>query len=428
MGGRALEKIVRNDGRLDMKGVARLGKAIVFVLAGSLLVWRIFSTNLAELFVQQAEVAGSDGTIRGPDRQPEWLYQQALFQMERDPPEAERLLRAAAWANPTDARFYLALAELWATDRRLPLAVGLVEFADALGPLRSPVLIGSADFWQRQNRLDRMLARWNTLLQTRSEFADRLYPNMLAFAEDPERRDLLRPLLAESPQWWESFFAYAARAAKQTDTVVFLRQNRPSGDEPPSQKEQSAYLDRLWRDARWQEAYRVWREGLTERQAKELGHLFNGGFELPLGGTGFDWRISPVRGVRVETAPTYGMRGDKALHLTFDGQRARFQHVLQHLVLAPGRYRLQGWVRPDSLQAERGLRWRVGCAPDGPLLAESERFLGLDEWRMFVVDWVVPETACPAQILRLELEGRAELDFEAKGGIWFDDLAISVAK
>ena len=58
------------------------------------------------------------------------------------------------------------------------------------------------------------------------------------------------------------------------------------------------------------------------------------------------------------------------------------------------------------------------------VLAESEPFVGSDEWRSFAVDFVVPDRECPAQLLRLELDGRVELDFEALGGAWFDDLAI----
>jgi hypothetical protein len=134
--------------------------------------------------------------------------------------------------------------------------------------------------------------------------------------------------------------------------------------------------------------------------------------------------MSSVRGAWVETARTYGMSGDRALRVRFDGQRVRFQHVFQYLYLEPGRYRLQGKARPDNVRTERGLLWVVRCAPGGPPLVESERFLGWDQWRTFAAEFAVPETDCPAQILRLELDGRAALDFTVEGEIWFDDLSI----
>lgn len=405
--------------------MARWGKGVAILILGGLLGWRILVTGLSEHYARQREAEAMVGALLWRAQQPEALYQRGLDQFDRDPADSERLLRFAAWTNPTDARVYLVLAYLWAAQGRQQAAVEMAELADALGPVRSPVLIGSADFWETQGRLDRMLARWSVLLRARPGFARQLHPLLLGFAEDRDRRELLKPLLDDSPDWWDGFFVYAAREAKQTDTVMFLYQNHQRRGEPPSEREQSAYLDRLWRDARWLEAYRAWRDGLSERQLKELGNLYNGGFDLPLTGVGFDWRTPPVRGALVETAPTYGMRGDKALHLVFDGQRVRFQHVLQYLVLKPAHYRLQGRVRPDGLRTERGLQWRVRCVADGPSLAESERFLGSDSWRTFAVEFAVPEPGCPAQILRLELEGRAVLDFEVQGGIWFDDLAIT---
>jgi hypothetical protein len=178
------------------------------------------------------------------------------------------------------------------------------------------------------------------------------------------------------------------------------------------------------RDKRWLDAYLAWLNGLDDRQLTVLGNIYNGSFELPLTSVGFDWRVFPLRGVVVETAQTYGTRGDKALHINFNGQRAQFRHVLQYLFLEPGQYRLRGWVRVDQLRTERGLRWTMRCAPDQPVLVASELFLGSDDWRLFGVEFTVPESDCMAQMLRLELEGRAALDFEVEGDIWFDDLSV----
>lgn len=409
-----------------MNRTARRGKALLILLVGGLLGWRIVVTGLAEHYAQSEDPAAAAGALRWREGHPQALYQQAEALLDREPAAAERLLRAAAWANPADARIYVTLAELWAADdNRRSAAIPLAEIADALGPVSSPVLAYSADFWQAQGRLDRMVERWSLLLRTQPTVASALYPELLAIAQNPEQQALLRPLLENPPTWWEAFFAYAAHEAQQTDTVLFLYQQRLRGDQPPSEREQRAYLDRLWRDARWPEAYEAWKNGLNERQRLELRYLYNGGFELLPTGVGFDWRIAAPRGVQVETTSTYGARGERALHVSFDGQRVRFNHVQQYLLLEPGRYRLQGRVRPDSLRAERGLRWMLRCVAEGPLLAESERFLGSDEWRTFIVDFAVPEKGCPAQVLRLQLEGRAELDFEVQGGIWFDDLSIA---
>lgn len=410
-----------------MNRLDRLGRGVLILLLSSVLGWRSLVTGIAEYYAEQENAEEAVAALRWRAGHPEALYQQADALLESSPTAAEPLLQAAAWGNPTDARIYVTLADLWEADEsRRSTAVSLAEIADLLGPMSSPVLAYSADFWKSQDRLDRMLARWSLLLRTQPKVSNTFYPELLKFAQDPKQRQLLQPLLENPPTWWDGFFAYVAREAPQTDTVTFLYQQRQRGEELPSESEQGAYLDRLWRDARWSEAYQAWQKGLNEQQRSVLSHVYNGGFELPLTGVGFDWRIVPLRGVRVETAPTYGARGERALSVHFDGQRAHFQHVLQYLLLEPGRYRLQGRVRPDSLRTALGLRWKIGCVAGGPWLAESDRFLGSDEWRTFTVDFLVPQpTKCPAQVLRLVLEGRAALDFEIEGVIWFDDLAIT---
>jgi hypothetical protein len=263
------------------------------------------------------------------------------------------------------------------------------------------------------------------LLRTRPETAARLFPLLLRLAENPATQPLLQPLLADPPEWWDRFFAHAAAKATRPETAVFLYQNRNRRGALPVADEQRAYLDRLWKESRWLEAYLAWLNGLDERQIKALGNVYNGGFEAPVTHLGFDWRMSAPRGTTVETLETYGARGDRALQVSFNGQRVRFQHVLQYLFLEAGRYQLQGRGRPDGLKTERGLRWRVRCVGAATFLAESEPFVGSDDWRSFAVDFTIPDQGCPAQLLRLELDGRVELEFEARGDAWFDDLAIA---
>lgn len=396
------------------------------LLVAVLLAWRVLVNGLAEYYAGQETSEGVSAALRWRADQPEALYQRGLASNEREPAASGRWFQAAIWADPTDALAFLALAELWGGSGRQPAAAGLVEIADALAPMRSPALARSAAFWLNQNRPDRALERWSMLLRTRPQAAGQLYPVLLRLADDPAAQSLLQPLLDKPPEWWDGFFAYAAANAERPETVVFLYQHRNRAGGLPDIAEQRVYLDRLWKEGRWLEAYLAWLSGLDERRQQGLGNLYNGGFELPVTGMGFDWRTTPPRGVTVETVDSYGTRGGRALHVAFDGQRVRFQHVYQPLYLEPGRYQLRGRVRPDGLSLERGLRWVVRCnKTDARPLAESESFAGKDDWRLFTLDFTVPEMDCPVQLLRLELEERAGSDLGVEGGVWFDDLAIN---
>lgn len=401
--------------------------AVGLTVLGAMLAWRVLVTGLAEYYAGRDTPEADAGALSWRSDQSVALYRQGLALAERDPAAAKRLFQAAAWANPTDALVYLALAELQAGAGQPSVATALMETADALGPMRTPVLARSAAFWLAQSRPDLTLARWDMLLRNRPATADQLYPLLLRWVESVETRPLLRPLLADPPQWWDKFFAYVAAKAARLESVVFLYRNRERAGRLPEAAEQKVYLGRLWREGHWLESYLTWLSGLDERQQQGLGNIYNGDFELPVTGLGFDWRISTPRGALVEITETYGTHGGKALHVTFNGQRVRFRHVRQPLYLEPGRYRLQGRVRPDGLRAERGLRWMVRCGESGGrLLSEGPSFTGgSGDWQLFTQEFTIPEADCPVQWLRLELEGRAELDFEAQGGIWFDDLAIS---
>lgn len=406
-----------------MKAAFRVG--ILLMLAG-LMAWRILVSGLADDYSGQETPEAAHGALRWRTSQPAALYRQGIALEEaKQPAEAGRLLRTAAWANPTDALTYLALAKRSVEDGRQAEASRLVEIADLLGPLRSPALARSADFWLGQGRPDRALARWGMLLRTRPGTAEQLFPALLRLAENPSGRLAFEPWLNNPPEWWGRFFAYVTAKAAQISTVVFLYQNRNRYGEAPNADEQRVYLERLWKENRWLDAYLAWLNGLDQQQTQVLGNLHNGSFEVFPTNFGFDWRLSSPRGVTVEVIETYGVDGNKALHIRFNGERVRFQHVSQYLILDAGRYRLQGRVRPERLKAERGVRWRLRCVGSATLLGESEAFIGLEEWRNFSVDFTVPSQACSAQLLRLELDGRVALDFEAQGGVWFDHLAIA---
>lgn len=419
----------------------RFGVLLLIVLLG----WRAIGSGLADYYVAQDQPLVRMKALYWRENQPRALQVQAKRQIFL--PAAKESLQRAAWANPADALIYLELARTAAGYLQvvvagaltyldlaktaaddLQAAARLVEIADALGPMRSSALARSEAFWRKQNRLDLMLRRQSTLLQTRPTTSTLFFPEWLRFAEEPASRPLLATLLANSPDWWNKFFSYAANKTQKTETVTFLYQNRWGYGSSPAAADLKIYLDRLLRDQNWPEAYRVWRAGLdkTAREALDKDGIYNSGFELPLSGLGFDWRVMPVRGVTVEAIETYGVRNGKALHIAFDEQRIRFQHISQLLYLEPNKYRLRGRVKPDNLRAEWGLRWILRCnGGQAQRLAESERFFGSDDWRTFVVNFTVPETNCQTQMLRLELEGQAELDFEIGGEIWFDNLTVT---
>lgn len=118
-----------------------------------------------------------------------------------------------------------------------------------------------------------------------------------------------------------------------------------------------------------------------------------------------------------------GAVGSAALRVEFHAQRVAFAHVRQRLALWPGKYRLEGQVKPDGLQNERGLQWVLRCE-SGAALGESERFSGRGAWQPFALVFDVPAVGCSSQWLQLLLPARAPAERWVVGRIWFDAMRI----
>ena len=383
-------------------------------------------TNMSDYHVQKKGADAAAKALVWAPRHPEALLRQGIALAETDPQQAEIVLRAAAEENPANGRVYLALARLREGQGEDGRAAKLVATATHLAPMRGAVQLGAAELWFKQGQWDQGIESLSMALELRPQLRERLYPVFLRLAEDPQTRLGFATLLRNPPSWWESFFAFTAKHAVDTSVAGAFYQTRFQQGQKPTAEERRHLLNRLEKDGRFHEAYFVWPNSLDAEQLDALGNVYNGGFELPLSDEGFGWRIPKIRGAWLESMPTYGAKGERALHVTFQGQRVRFRHLYQYLLLEPGDYHFRGRVWPDSLQTSQGVRWVVRCMPDsGEILGTSERFLGSTPWRQFVTQFTVPAEDCRVQELRLELVGRYAQEFEASGAIWFDALGIT---
>jgi hypothetical protein len=331
------------------------------------------------------------------------------------------LLHRLIWKNPTDGRAYVFLAGLWETLDPNKAAEWMI-LGERIEPMRVTTRLTAAAFWTRHKQLEKAIDGWSTALELRPEIRKEFYPLLLQLADDPQTRPAFQTLLTAPPSWWSHFFDYAARSTQHLDTLRTLYGWRQLKTDESNASERRAFIKRLERENRWQEAYFVWINSLNQQQLDALGNIYNGSFELPLSDEGFGWRIFDRPGISITTGYTYGINGGKALHVIFSGKRIFFRHIFQYLFLTPGHYQLQGLVRPERLRLARGLQWKLRCLNQTPVLAVSERFIGSGQWRSFNSDFQIPEKDCRIQQLRLEMMN--EEAFAAQGEIWFDDLRI----
>lgn len=408
------------NARLPDWAQGRLKWAILAV-AGVWLAWRIVTLGMAD---QAAYEAGRpDAALGWYAHHPKANLDTGLQHIQRNPDAALAALRAAVDANPAESGAYAAMGQLFDLAGEREQARKAMEIASQLGPQRGHVQMDAAVFWLRQGDFHQALRHIDVVLRHEPGMRPNLFPYLLSNADNPGNSKAFESLLKQEVSWWQEFFVYAVSTAGNPATVRRLFELSQASANPPPSEALGAYLARLQKQGQWLEAWFVWLGSLSKRALTQSGHVYNGGFELPISGIGYDWIYRPDTAVLMETATTYGTTGERALHLVFRGLRIRFEHLHQYLLLPPGNYYLSGRVRPDNLKAGKGMQWALYCLGKPEPLLATDLFNGLDQWTRFRQEFAVPES-CPVQMLRLELAGRIDLDYDVSGGIWFDDLTV----
>jgi hypothetical protein len=129
-------------------------------------------------------------------------------------------------------------------------------------------------------------------------------------------------------------------------------------------------------------------------------------------------------GARAEFVPV--RETERALHVTFGYGRVQFPEVSQIVVLAPGKYRIEGKIR-GSIITKRGLRWQLRCtsAPHR-VLGETDMLMGQSQqWRIFSLEAEVPQSAdCVGQTLRVFHDSRSASEEFITGEVWFTSMHL----
>ncbi len=347
----------------------------------------------------------------------------------------EASMRQRLARNPADATAILLLAiELERQGRRDEADVAM-RTAVRLAPADPQSLLLVAGYFLRTGEEAQALTALRRAVDSsQAVVGNRVWPIFSTALATGRHRKFFDDLARDNPSWWPVFFSYACTRAPSAGAVQEVFAARVAATVATAD-ERRCLMERLQRDGQWTGAYFVWLNGLPLEQRQRVGYVFNGGFELPLSNAGFDWRMPAQDGVVVSAAPVDGGAGALALSVAFASQRYAAPPVYQYLLLAPGRYRLEGRARSD-LSAWLGLQWGLYC-PGGAgretkQLAHSEPFAGSARWREFGENFGVPAN-CPVQVLRLELANPKQganapgtVAIRLKGKVWFDDIRVRI--
>ncbi|OOZ37455.1 tetratricopeptide repeat protein [Solemya elarraichensis gill symbiont] len=414
---------------MKMNFFPQVAAKIIIVAILLFAAWRILALGLAEHYAQSAidGVPGSaEKALAWYDKHPHALFLYALEIYQEKPQKAEELLRDAIKGTPSDGRPMVLLAMLLKQRNITASADALVNRAEELGPTNEWIRLKAAEYWVSRNQIDRAVNSWSKHLESKRWSAE-VVSVLIRIADSDELRHVLKPLTDNPPDWWERFFSHYAKNAGSLNSLNELTEMRKQGAVPMLKSERKALVARMMKEQQWSSAYLNWIGGLSMEQKGQLGNIYNGGFELPISNNGFGWHFSDAEWFGLELKQERESAGEQSLHLLFSGINKPFgNRLFQPMFLMAGEYEFSSAVKSVGLETSGGLRWRVHCIDQQKqYLGESERYLGVSDWRKSRFRFTVPNDAkCRVQILQLESTGKIPKDHKLKGEVWFDQLKL----
>ena len=353
-------------------------------------------------------------------RHPQALLALAEQQLEQGrTTEAQATARRLLAAEPLQGQGFRVLAQAAAQQGDAAQALSLYRIAARRSPrdLRTAAWLTERFLLQGDNPA--ALAQIDVILRT-SGYGATLLPLMVQLSADPAFAADLAKVLGSRPHWRPQMLAALQRAddTRAADSVMDTLR-REGG---LSEAEFDEWIAYLLRQERWGEAYSRW-VGTLDLKGGTLPLVYNGDFEKPVTGRGFDWRQTRIPGVSTELVPDRNAKGLSA-HAAFRGRPVAQVNLEQLLLLAPGAYRFSVRMRADALRSDRGLEWNLACAEKAESLGNSERVEGTFGWRTVRMDVIVPVTGCGGQWLRLRNPAPSGSAQQVSGDIWFDDVAL----
>jgi hypothetical protein len=415
-------------------------RMILFAVLGLVLLWLILSCSLvaylattapeAALFLHSANptalVTLADRELNSENKDKTKMAERSGA-ASKPLEQLRKQVETALAGDPLNARAYRLLGQLAEVEQAGPKTGRLMRAA-----VRHSLNETIAVEWMMRKSFedkDYPAAAFyaDALLRTHPQLMDLASPILGRMAESKDGNGELEKLLAANPPWRRQFFHALAAAITNTRTPLDIFLNLKDTAAPPTAADLRGYLSFLFQRKLYDLAYYTWLQFLPSEQLESAGFLFNGSFETLPSGLPFDWEIREGTGITLDIVPRPEAIDNHALFLEFGQGRVNFPGVFQTVMLPPGAYRFKGSFKGEVV-GRRGMQWSVSCM-DGAAIGESQMFLGSYlVWQDFEFAFMVPDSGCRPQSVRLGLAARSASEQLVSGSIWFDELSISSKK
>ena len=284
----------------------------------------------------------------------------------------------------------------------------------------------AGNFFLQGEDIPRALPHFSYLLHHYPEQAGLIYDVWSKVVDDPDF--LLEKLVPEDSPSLRSYLSYLYEN-NNSESAKKVWQKRASLGQKADRSETLRHIDFLISRNEFHEAMEVWKARLQEEglSVPSDGNLItNGSFENEkiLGG-GFDWKISDVRGAKVDFDRSVAFEGKTSIRITFDGkENVNFHHIHQIVSLKPNTdYSLKAYVRTKGITTKSGPKIEV-YGVGSTFHASSESVVGDNGWKdVSVVFRTTPQSQ--AAVVRVRREKTDKFDRLISGTVWIDNVRLT---
>jgi hypothetical protein len=333
------------------------------------------------------------------------------------PVAAELLLE-----NPASAQHWLRMGRLLWMEQQPEKAAFCLEQSVALAPYSPPVLLDAAALFHASGRGARGLE-----LMSRALAATRDYDSVI-FAFYGRAWDVaavLRQGLPRDPSAARSYLLHLLDERDSTGAGLAWDWLLRFGFADHGIVRR--YLQYLIEEGLYERAAAAFENFLPpEERPSEGNRVTHGGFESESSGAPLDWAVTPNTHARARRDDSSAYEGAWSMRVEFDGEaNVEYRHVAQRTVVAPGRWKLQGWIRTAGVMSDQGVGLRVFEARAAPAWqAWTETVSGDSDWRR--IEAVV--TAPPGvRLVQIEVVRRPSRRLHGgMGGVaWVDGVSLT---
>lgn len=345
--------------------------------------------------------------------------------------EAVREAHRATTLDPNNTDSWLTLASACESVRDHACANQAVQQALELSPKVPQVWWIAGNHYLRSDRPESALPCFHHLLELSPDYAAPTFALAMRAYGDPSI--ILAKVVGDekNPRLGLAFADFVSANNDFDAAHQAWAQIADTGSSFPFMAVQP-YLERLLAHGRYQEARGVWlnlegRGVIAKPADRDQGNLvFNGGFEQPPLGAGFDWRAQPSTYVSVDFADASPYEGEHCLRVDFPvGLNDAFEPVYQILPVVPNQsYTLAAYVRSSDITSDSGPRLRV-TDPACPscLDVATDTTVGTTPWHRVTLKFSAgPQT----QAVRVSVWRPRSRVFpmEISGTFWLDAVAV----